>query len=427
MRCLIYLNNILYSLSRANDRIITRGLDMLKKNLSLIIRFYKDAKVSGLLLFTVFILSQFSMLSLIGKYRTCMQYDRCYKSIPDVDRSVYYMYGENLTAGNDFTAKYHEVLSELSQNSCVEDISCRSYMGTVIDREEEVNVIAMDERLLGYGSDTGIDEDGHIQIFLSPDVFTDRSVTDEIDLQIRTDEQTVNIRAVISGRYKAAEYLPGFNIYSNKMDCYDMLTEYTNTIFVVKTPETEKLLMKNDMYDSRTGFIFFSDGSAVSERSEVLEEMNRSGFSISTYDDIIANTEYKTNKLLEDAIPLPLMTFVLTFLFSISMVVLMLDKNMQTYSVYYLCGLSKKKSYFLFLSSIGISELLAAVINAAITLYCLYFPERRPEYMQDIMFSWNNLYLLLVQAVFVLMIIFLEIVITYHKRSFIQIKNQELK
>ena len=258
---------------------------MLKKNLSLIIRFYKDAKVSGLLLFTVFILSQFSMLSLIGKYRTCMQYDRCYKSIPDVDRSVYYMYGENLTAGNDFTAKYHEVLSELSQNSCVEDISCRSYMGTVIDREEEVNVIAMDERLLGYGSDTGIDEDGHIQIFLSPDVFTDRSVTDEIDLQIRTDEQTVNIRAVISGRYKAAEYLPGFNIYSNKMDCYDMLTEYTNTIFVVKTPETEKLLMKNDMYDSRTGFIFFSDGSAVSERSEVLEEMNRSGFSISTYDD----------------------------------------------------------------------------------------------------------------------------------------------
>ena len=142
---------------------------------------------------------------------------------------------------------------------------------------------------------------------------------------------------------------------------------------------------------------------------------------------IIANTEYKTNKLLEDAIPLPLMTFVLTFLFSISMVVLMLDKNMQTYSVYYLCGLSKKKSYFLFLSSIGISELLAAVINAAITLYCLYFPERRPEYMQDIMFSWNNLYLLLVQAVFVLMIIFLEIVITYHKRSFIQIKNQELK
>ena len=122
-----------------------------------------------------------------------------------------------------------------------------------------------------------------------------------------------------------------------------------------------------------------------------------------------------------------LVAFVLTFLFSVSMILLMLDKKMETYSIYYLYGLSKKKSYFLILGSIGCLELLAFVINAAVNIFYCHFPERRPELIRDIQFSWDNLYLLLVLAVIILGIIFLEIFVTYHRKSFIEIKNQELK
>ena len=76
---------------------------MIKKNLCLIKKFYKDIRLSSLLLFIVFLLAQFSMLSLIGKYRTCMYYDRCYKHIPDVERSVYYGYEANLMTGTSDT------------------------------------------------------------------------------------------------------------------------------------------------------------------------------------------------------------------------------------------------------------------------------------------------------------------------------------
>ena len=76
---------------------------------------------------------------------------------------------------------------------------------------------------------------------------------------------------------------------------------------------------------------------------------------------------------------------------------------------------------------VGCLELLAFVINAAVNIFYCHFPERRPELIRDIQFSWDNLYLLLVQAVIILGIIFLEIFVTYHRKSFIEIKNQELK
>ena len=104
---------------------------MIKKNLCLIKKFYKDIRLSSLLLFIVFLLAQFSMLSLIGKYRTCMYYDRCYKHIPDVERSVYYGYEANLMTGTSDTNMYQCILDEISQRGCVERILYMSYLGTI--------------------------------------------------------------------------------------------------------------------------------------------------------------------------------------------------------------------------------------------------------------------------------------------------------
>ena len=162
-------------------------------------------------------------------------------------------------------------------------------------------------------------------------------------------------------------------------------------------------------------------------KKEELEELNQLHFSFNTYEDIISNSNHITEEQMKNALLLPMLAFVLTFLFSVSMILLMLDKKMETYSIYYLYGLSKKKSYFLILGSIGCLELLAFVINAAVNIFYCHFPERRPELIRDIQFSWDNLYLLLVQAVIILGIIFLEIFVTYHRKSFIEIKNQELK
>lgn len=410
---------------------------MIKKNLCLIKKFYKDIRLSSLLLFIVFLLAQFSMLSLIGKYRTCMYYDRCYKHIPDVERSVYYGYEANLMTGTSDTNTYQCILDEISQRGCVERILYMSYLGTIDFQGESINILAMDGDLLRCSvgleqnskdwNNTGIDKEGNLQIILTPKIFSNHDLRDKINLQVTTNGQTVDISAVISGRYKTVACLPNFNQYSNKMDYYDMLSEYTNTIFVPKTPETEKLLMKNDIYDSKMGFIIFTNDSTEAERSSILEELNQLHFSFNTYEDIISNSNHITEEQMKNALLLPMLAFVLTFLFSVSMILLMLDKKMETYSIYYLYGLSKKKSYFLILGSIGCLELLAFVINAAVNIFYCHFPERRPELIRDIQFSWDNLYLLLVQAVIILGIIFLEIFVTYHRKSFIEIKNQELK
>lgn len=410
---------------------------MVKKNLSLIIKFYKDLKSSSILLFIVLCLAQFSMLGLTGKYRTCMYYDQCYKHIPDVERSVYYGYEANLMTGMPDDDAYQRILEEISQRRCIERFIYMSYLGTVKCQGESINLLAMDSGLLknSVGLDrskndwnsTGIDAKGNLQIILTPKLFSNFDLADKINLQIAANGQTVDIPAVISGRYKTVSCLPNFNTYSNKMNYYDILSEYANTIFVPKTPETEKLLMKNDLYDSRMGFIVFTDDSTESERTQILEELQQLHFSFNTYEDIMANSNHVTEELVQNALLLPMLTFVLTFLFSVSMILLMLDKKMQTYSIYYLYGLSKKKSYFLILGSIGLLELLAVVINAVATVFYYYFPERKPELIRDVQFSWDNLYLLLAQAVIILGIIFLEIFVIYHRKSFVEIKNQELK
>ena len=279
---------------------------MIKKNLCLIKKFYKDIRLSSLLLFIVFLLAQFSMLSLIGKYRTCMYYDRCYKHIPDVERSVYYGYEANLMTGTSDTNTYQCILEEISQRECVERILYMSYLGTIDFQGESINILAMDGDLLRCSvgleqnskdwNNTGIDKEGNLQIILTPKIFSNHDLRDKINLQVTANGQTVDISAVISGRYKTVACLPNFNQYSNKMDYYDMLSEYTNTIFVPKTPETEKLLMKNDIYDSKMGFIIFTNDSTEGEQSSILEELNQLHFSFNTYEDIISNSNHITEE-----------------------------------------------------------------------------------------------------------------------------------
>lgn len=121
---------------------------MIKKNLCLIKKFYKNIRLSSLRSLSYFSWLQFSMLSLIGKYRTCMYYDRCYKHIPDVERSVYYGYEANLMTGTSDTNTYQCILEEISQRGCIERILYMSYLGTIDFQGESINILAMDGDLL---------------------------------------------------------------------------------------------------------------------------------------------------------------------------------------------------------------------------------------------------------------------------------------
>ncbi|MFR1518605.1 MAG: hypothetical protein ACLSVG_07505 [Clostridia bacterium] len=411
---------------------------MIRKNVFLIFKFFKDIEVSAFLLLIVLCMAQFSMLCLFGEYQSGMYYKRCFDAIPGIERSIYFGYGmTDLESDTADLTEYQELLDKTVQTDCVERVITTVHLGAVNNRGRTIPVIAFDSDTLlnsaGLHADqsdiskTGIDKDGNLQIFLPPDVFSEYKTRNRFCLKIELNESVLDLTAVVSGRYKTAPSLPRFDTYSNATDFYKIISEYQNAIFIMKTPETEKLLLKNNIYESRIGFFVFSENSSEKERNKLLEELKTHHFSCHTYDEIVANSKTVTDQMLENALPLPILTFTLSLLFSLTMIVLILDKKMQMYSVCYLYGLNKRKSYFLILGSIGFLEFLSMLANAAVSVFYIYNPQRKPELIHDVFFSWESLYLILAQAIFLLGTVLLEIYILYRKKSFIEIKHMETK
>jgi len=63
---------------------------MIRKNVFLIFKFFKDIEVSAFLLLIVLCMAQFSMLCLFGEYQSGMYYKRCFDAIPGIERSIYF-------------------------------------------------------------------------------------------------------------------------------------------------------------------------------------------------------------------------------------------------------------------------------------------------------------------------------------------------
>ena len=411
---------------------------MIRKNIFLIFKFFKDIKLSALLLLIVLCIAQFSMLCLFGKYQNCLYYKQCFDAIPGIERSVYFGYAmTDLKTDTIDLTEYQKVLQETAQENCVERVITNVYLGSSDHQGKAIPMIAVDsDTLLNSAgihtnqsavSKTGIDENGHLQIFLPPDVYPEYKIGDRFDLKSSCNKNTLDLTVVVSGRYHSAPSLPRFDSYSNKTDFYNIISEYQNTIFIMRTPETEKLLLKNNIYESRVGFLIFSDVSSETERNKVMETLKAHHFSCERYEEIVGNSKIVTNKMLENALPLPILTFSLSLLFSMTMIVLILDKKMQLYSICYLYGLNKRKSYFLILGSIGFLELLSVIANTAVCIFYTFYPQRKPELIQDILFSWKSISLIFAQAILLLGIVLLEIYFLYRKKSFIEIKNMETK
>jgi len=396
--------------------------------MTIILTFFRRAKLSAFLLFLVMLLAQFSLTYFLGNYNYISRYEDSFRAIPGIENSIYYM------SGMDFKADHIQTNIDVLLNGCkgIDRIIDSSYIGTTKYMGEEVQILALDKSIIDKSlhlklhskntSSKGIDDNNNLQIFITDDIYREYDLGSKLNLQIRGKP----VSAVISGKYIEKACLPNFTSGGNAVSIYDIMSDYNHTIFIINTEESIHVTGQKIYNKSNLGFIMFSDDASNEDKEQITEILAHNGYTYTSYIDIIKNSQKETAALFDNTLPLPIFMFTLSTVFTISIIVLIMDKNMAGFSICFLCGLNRTKGFSLIITGFALLNIFAFSINLLFN-YIMNSFEKAPDMLNTMLFKSTDIFYMLLLSVLFLIIVGMEIYILYRGKTYIQIKNAEIK
>lgn len=127
--------------------------------------------------------------------------------------------------------------------------------------------------------------------------------------------------------------------------------------------QNEKLFQENAaLQSSGNFFVQFSPSASKQEINRCLDYMQANGM-YTDYHNIMKNTEDYVAGELHSQLPIPLFFLFVSTVSLLCVSVLLVYKKLREYSIYYLCGCGRKKSFLTIALAIGLIALLAGAIN----------------------------------------------------------------
>lgn len=346
------------------------------KKLKFFSLFYRQSPIAVLILCLIMTASVFNMVEFIGTYTYYTDSLKMFDEITTED-GIYFMPS---TLEEQFGDKIYDALLA-QQFPAIEGVICpsHSYVGyqeiaanIKIYDNEYMKAVQHDELQWFAIDDTA--KTGPIDIVLSGYYFNDVSVGDVIDLSVYHLDNTfwkTEQGRVIGKDNNFHQLALG---HSGPTMSTDLLFDTAHNEIYMTAESYKRLYEIADIREyalrPKNMLLCFTPESTEAERQQVLDYIAEKGH-YQTFEEIRETSRQAINQQLRQELPMPLFMLVVSTVAMLSISILLTDKQMQDYRIYYLAGCSRRKSFVNILAGIGLIGLVAGVLNS---IYIALFP-----------------------------------------------------
>lgn len=233
--------------------------------------------------------------------------------------------------------------------------------------------------------------------------FGDIAVGDTLPLYLLRGETRIPFEVRVTGISYQPHITPCFSGGGTYPIVNDFLNEGT-TLIARETPEL-LAFFKENCYPFLYPEVFVDFKPGI-DNTECLAYMAQNG-TYAHYAEIIQNTQEEVDYLLKSQMPLPLFFLFIASMALFSVAVLFLFKKMRQYSIYYICGCSRRRCNRLIIASLGLLTVIALLLNIAIIAVVPTLRIHGIIELDNILLDWRNYMYVTAYAVFTLMLIFI--------------------
>lgn len=208
-------------------------------------------------------------------------------------------------------------------------------------------------------------DDGCINAIASGAFFMNMDVGDVAEVELNgkgsADERTLKFRIV--GKLAKPYAAPLFNAAGTEMSSR-YLYQRLDGLILMENDELSDALDKCGGYISTTANFMtaYKSGSSQEEKDEYLKYFEDQ-FSVFTYDELMVKSNELISLELKRRLPIPIFLLTITCVALLSISVLVINKKLREYSIYYLCGCSRFKSYAIISGAITLMSLIGGLLN----------------------------------------------------------------
>lgn len=341
------------------------------KQWKLIRTFYSQMKAPCILLFLLMTISLLVLTIGTGYYRY-MTYSQTAFQNSGLDNAVYVSY-----FGQECPNDLSDEFAYMRAQPCVEDVLYAIDAGAIVCREEGISLIIMPEGVysklpffLPRGelfSETGLTTDGKLQCVLGAPFLKDVKKGQSLTLHDGGSDDTLDV--YVTGKLRYPYFHPNFG--SAGSVTADSFVTGIQIILAKDTPQTR------DVLNSLTGMAYmsyfsywveFKDTASSAEKADFISFL-RQDHHVTTYEDILKNTDKAVGEAASGALATPLYLVFITTMSFISIAILLLYKKSNQNAIWYLCGCSKRCSYIYASLAMGLICLAACLIPLLLILF----------------------------------------------------------
>ena len=231
-------------------------------------------------------------------------------------------------------------------------------------RDKFVNFILYDDAMLSrfrLKMDRGewLSESFDGNCVVGGSLFSDADVGDALECLLG--EGSISLR--VSGKMAYPAYIPqmlGGDSADKLLRCYD------NVLLMVYTPELADRLhaLHANVIEYENYFVILKPDISEENRKRVTDLLSASGRYL-TYEEIIDNTDQVNDYRIKTKLPMPLYAFVIASVSVFSLSLLMTQKKLGAFSVYYIVGCSRKRIMALIAAALSLVSALPCLLNIA--------------------------------------------------------------
>lgn len=352
------------------------------KKIKLILGFYQNNMLLAFLLVTIITITFFNVTFTLGRFRYYSYSKDVYQNA-SLENAVYFMPSIDIM-DEELDFKILELISQIEKIPGVRDVlSYQNNMVSASYHGRGFSAVLYGNQMLksfpmpltegSWFSEPQNVEPNVYDVVVGGSMFYGLHVGDKIPIRLldvsKTSASPEQIEVNIVGILKPPASIPTFGGSGTDV-VTDQFIQPADIMIFEESVNIPTVIKESLVVPSFNSFVVFEHDISREEKENCLDFLSRHGI-YATYDEIIENTNSYIKDNFENGLVLPVFFVFVSTVALICSSALFIQKKIGEYSIYYLCGYSRKQIFLVAMGGLSLIVVIACTINV---LFILLYP-----------------------------------------------------
>lgn len=369
------------------------------KNIRLFFSSYRRNLLAMAVLIVVMAVSMFEAVYTIGRFSRYTYAKELYESA-SLKNAVYFMSGVDVKQDTDaIAARLQKEIEQIGSLAGVKYVLNAPGGPAAVYKGGPSSVVTYSQGMLHAFSlplsqgtwFSAEPSDNTYRAVVGGNRFIDVQAGELIDVTLwdtaRTQKEEIKVE--VAGVMKFPAYFPNFGGSGTQVSA-DNFFQLADMMIFQEGDNLPSLLRNSEPFYSMNSFVVFEDSATEKQKNDCYLQLKEMG-TYATYDEIIKNSDAvitdKTNK----GMIFPVFMLSVSTICLICLSVLFIQKKLKEYSVYYLCGCSKKRCFSYMAGMSACIVFLAGIPSILYVAFYRYWSSIAPPGSEVFVFNDNTI------------------------------------